>query len=81
MQVVPYSHANFYLYQLKDKNIRLACGHGRRWKVTVKSSRDEYRLGKGWRDYVKEHKIEVDDVCVFKMRNIGRYSVKTFSPA
>lgn len=80
LQCVPYEHANKYLKDLKDKTVSLFAGD-REWKVTVRFSREEYRFGKGWRDFVKDNKIEVNDVSVFKKaKRHPYYRVLTFSP-
>ena len=79
LQVVPSEHANKHLYECQNKGIWLTTGTSKFWYIKLIYTEGEYKLGKGWREFVTDNTIEVDDVTVFKIRSPGFYSVRFYT--
>ncbi|KAJ4836450.1 hypothetical protein Tsubulata_023089 [Turnera subulata] len=52
---------------LPSKSVKLQAGDGREWSVRAVMGEKRMTLTTGWKDFVRENKLEVGDVCVFEV--------------
>ena len=66
-----------FLQNFKNNNITLSVGE-REWIVKVNQSQSYYRLGRGWRDFVNDNDLSINDVLLFENIGAGHYNVSMF---
>ncbi|KAJ4832322.1 hypothetical protein Tsubulata_024877 [Turnera subulata] len=54
-------------YLFPSRSVKLQAGDGREWSVRAFMGEKRMTLTTGWKDFVRENKLEVGDVCVFEV--------------
>ncbi|KAJ4825469.1 hypothetical protein Tsubulata_039169 [Turnera subulata] len=54
-------------YLFPSRSVKLQAGDGREWSVRAVMGEKRMTLTTGWKDFVRENKLEVGDVCVFEV--------------
>ena len=75
--MIPFSHGDQFLENYKDQEISVLVGDSV-WNVVIKYSSDAYRLGRGWRKFVKDNDVKIDDLLLFEYLVSASYDVTIF---
>lgn len=79
-QLLPSFPCDMHLEGMKDEPMLLICKKVG-WTVTLKHSGGQFRLGKGWRDFVIGNNVVRHDALLFKLQRgdgIPTYKVYVF---
>ena len=75
--MISFNHDDHFLENYKDQDISLLVGDSQ-WNAVIKYSSDAYRLGRGWRKFVKDNDVKIDDVLLFENLVFASYAVTIF---
>ena len=75
--MIPFGHGDQFLENFKDQEISLVVGDSE-WNAVIRYSSYSYRLGRGWRKFVKDNDVKIDDVLLYENLVSASYVVTIF---